>query len=284
VKNFRIIALLAFILSAFVAANSFAADITFADLSTSPSIAGTNTNTATTNTVVKPTTTNQGFTPGQVRDIQKIVHDYLINNPKVLVEVSQALQKQQAAQAQKNAMTAIQKLKQQIFHDPKTPTAGNPNGTVFLVEFFDYQCGHCKAMSPIVSSIVKNNKNVKVIFKELPIFGGASRYAAKMAMASTAQGKYYSFHNALFKVSGPLNQTKVQKIAKRVTLNVTKLKRDAAAPWVTQQLRANFRLAQELKLVGTPAFIIANKQLTTFRFIPGATSQANLDQQINSVK
>jgi len=281
VKKLRIIALLAFTFSAFVAATSFAADVTFATVNTAPAIISPSTNTVTPSTPI--TRTNQGFSPSQVKSIQKIVHNYLVNNPKVLVEVSQALQKQQASLAQKNAIAAIQNHKQQIFHDAKTPTAGNPNGTIYIVEFFDYQCGHCKAMGPIVTSLLKSNKDVKMIFKELPIFGGVSRYAAKMAMASVAQGKYYQFHNALFRSKGPLSKSKVAKIARSVGLNVTKLKKAATATWITQQLRANFRLAQELKLVGTPAFIISNKQLTTFRFIPGATSKEDLDQQINSV-
>lgn len=274
-KNFRLIAILAFAFSLIVSVNAFA---------TSFSAQSTDTTTPTIN-LTSPTTTTPkpGFSPSQVKDIQKIVHEYLIKNPNVLVEASQALQKQQAALAQKNAIGAIETQKQEIFNNPKTPTAGNPNGSVYLVEFFDYQCGHCKAMGPIVKSLTKNNNNVKVIFKELPIFGGASRYAAKMALASTAQDKYYAFHNALFNVNGPLSKSKVLKIAKRVGLNVSKLKKDAEKPWVTKQLRANFRLAQQLKLVGTPAFIIGNQQLTTFRFIPGATSQTELTKQIKAV-
>lgn len=274
-KNFRLIAILAFAFSLVVSVNAFATNF---------STSSTDTTTPTVNTTNPATTTaSPGFSPSQVKDIQKIVHNYLIKNPNVLVEASQALQKQQAVLAQKNAMGAIETQKQEIFNNPKTPTAGNPDGSIYLVEFFDYQCGHCKAMGPIVKSLTKNNSKVKLIFKELPIFGGASRYAAKMALASTVQGKYYVFHNALFNVKGPLSKSKVLKIAKRVGLNVSKLKKDAEKPWVTKQLRANFRLAQQLKLVGTPAFIIGNQQLITFRFIPGATSQAELAKQIKAI-
>lgn len=255
-KFFRLFALVAF--SFFVSSNVFAA---------SPN-----------------TNSGANFSPNQVKNIQKIVRNYLIKNPEVLIEVSEALQKRQAFLAQKNAMTAIQKNRQQLFKDPKTPTAGNSAGTVYLVEFFDYQCGHCKTMGSIIESLLKQNKNVKMVFKDLPIFGGASKYAAKMALASSAQGKYYQFHNALFQAGGPLNQALIVKIAKKVGLNIAKLKKDAASPWVNKQLRANFRLAQQLKLVGTPAFVVANKQLTKFRFIPGATSQNNLNKQITAVE
>ena len=127
------------------------------------------------------TATQTEFTPQQVKNIQKIVHDYLINNPQVLVEASQALQKQAQEKQQQYAMQAIEKNKQQLFNDPVSPVAGNPNGNVTLIEFFDYQCGHCKAMNKIIQSIVAKNKNLRVVLKELPIFGSNSQLAAKVA-------------------------------------------------------------------------------------------------------
>ena len=180
-------------------------------------------------------------------------------------------------------MSAIGSHRKQIFNDPASPAAGNTNGSVEVVEFFDYQCGHCKAMAPIIEDAVKNNANVKIIFKELPIFGGNSRLAAKAALASTKQGKYYAFHNALFASSTPLNSQTIFKIAKKVGLDITKLKQEMNMPWVEKQLRDNFQLAQALKLMGTPAFIISNKAHTEIRFIPGATSKNDFNQQIAAI-
>lgn len=227
--------------------------------------------------------TNSQFTPTQVKEIEKIVENYLISNPEVLVKASQALEKKQEADAQKTALTAIQQNINEVFNDPKSPTAGNANGSVEIVEFFDYQCGHCKAMAPIVENAVKNNSNIKVIFKELPIFGGSSRYAAKAALASVAQGKYYAFHNALFAYASPLDPQSILKIAEKVGLNVNKIKVGMNAKWVNQQIRDNFQLAQKLKLLGTPAFIVSNKDHTEIRFIPGATSAQNLKAAIEDV-
>ena len=237
-------------------------------------------------TPTQPTTQQpmgSSFTSQQVQDMQKIIHDYLVNNPKVLLEASQALQKQTEEDQQQYAMEAVQKNKQQLFQDSASPVVGNPQGDVTLVEFFDYQCGHCKEMNQTIQDIVQKNKNLKIIFKELPIFGNNSQFAAQASLASVTQGKYFAFHDALLSADNPLTQDKVFEVAKKVGLNVTKLKKDMNGQAIAQQLRDNFKLAQALRLIGTPTFVISNKAMTSFKFIPGATSQQNLQDLITQV-
>jgi len=240
---------------------------------------------ATANTPSSPsmTTTHTSFNPQQVKDIQKIVHDYLVTNPNVLVEASQSLQKQAEEKQEQYAMQAIEKNKQQLFNDSTSPVAGNKNGDVTLVEFFDYQCGHCKAMNPIIQKIVKDNKNLRVVFKELPIFGESSQFAAKASLASAKQSKYYKFHDALLNAENPLNKARILKVAKKVGLNIKELEKDMKSPAIAKQLREDFKLAQSLRLIGTPTFVIGNTSLTSFKFIPGATSQENLQNLITEV-
>ncbi len=233
---------------------------------------------------VHTSTKAHAFTSTQKTAIEQIVRNYLIQHPEVLVEASQALQNQQANQQESQSIKAIAANKKALFNDPNTPTAGNPNGDVYLVEFFDYQCGHCRAMSDVIKKVMAQNKNVKVFFKELPIFGGASVYAAQAALAANAQGKYVVLHNAIFSAQDTLTQEKVNQLAQTAGVDVAALTREMQKPVYAAQVRANFALAQKLGIMGTPALVISNKAQTKFQFIPGATSMSNLQAALAAVQ
>ena len=226
------------------------------------------------------------FSSDQVQQIQQVVHDYLVNNPEVLVEVSNALQQKQLTTITSQVETAVPKYVDQIFQANDRPVLGNPKGNITMVEFFDYQCPHCKVMTSIVDSLIKANPNLKVIFAEWPIFGPNSKYAAEAALASLEQGKYHAFHTALINKGYPLDKNTVLKLAKSVGLDTNKLQKDMQNTAIDQQLQANFELAKETGIIrlGTPAFIIGNVDKNKFRFVPGQIDQGTLQNAIDQVK
>lgn len=174
-----------------------------------------------------------------------------------------------------------------LFRQGNDPVAGNPNGKITVVEFFDYQCGHCVSMAPVISAIIKANPDVRVVFKELPIRGTTSQFASRAALAAKKQGKYYAFSHALMMTNEPLNQTTIMEIAQKTGLNVVKLKKDMNDKSTYQQLNANMKLAEDLQISGTPAFFIGktnatNSQDVTFRL--GEMSQSELQDAINKAK
>ena len=226
----------------------------------------------------------QPFDANQVQQIQQVVHNYLVTNPTVLVEASKSLQVQMAKKQEDKAMIAIKANHKQLFSDPNSPVAGNPKGTVTLVEFFDYQCGHCKEMNKTVQDLIKKNKNLRVVFKELPIFGDNSQYAAKVALAAMAQNKYFDVHEALLAQGNPLNNKKVWAAVKTAGLNADQLKKTMGSDVISKQLKNNFTLAQALGLAGTPAFVLANKDQTQFRFMPGAAPTEVLQKMVDQLQ
>lgn len=199
---------------------------------------------------------DNALTATQKKEVETIIHQYLVTNPDVLLEASQALQQKQQDTLQKEAKNVIEANAAELFTDKMTQT-GNPNGTVTLVEFFDYQCIHCKKMAPVISDLIQKNKNLRVIYKEFPIFGASSDMASRAVLAAGMQGKYHALQEALLKQSKHLTPVLVDEAAKSVGLNMDTLKKDMASPAIAQALKANHLLAEKLHLMGTPAFIIA---------------------------
>jgi protein-disulfide isomerase len=229
---------------------------------------------------------SSNVSPAEKAKIESVVHDYLLKNPQVIVEVLQILQRKQYEQAEQTMKKTQQTANQYVsplFHQASDPVAGNPKGKVTVVEFFDYQCPHCVSMTPVMDAIIKANPDVRVVYKEFPIRGPVSEVAARAALAANMQGKYTVFSHALLAASQPLTQESILDIAKKVGLNVDKLKSDMNSDTVNKQLKENTKLAQDLKLFGTPAFFIGKTNNTSeVNYVPGQMDQAQLQAAIDT--
>jgi protein-disulfide isomerase len=172
------------------------------------------------------------------------------------------------------AQKAIQENQSALLRDPDSPIAGNPDGDVTIVEFSDYQCPYCKRAHAAVNSVVAADGKVKVVYKDLPILGEASRIAALAALASRAQGKHPAFHDALMEYSGKIDRDKIMEIAGSVGLDVALLQKAMDDPKLKQIIERNMTLASALGVRGTPAFVVGNQ------FVPGAVDADALKQLI----
>lgn len=221
------------------------------------------------------------FTADQQKEIQSVVADYLKNNPQVIIAALQEFQRKQMAEADKTIKSTqkdASQFVQALFHTANDPTAGNPKGTITIVEFFDYQCPHCVSVSPTLNNAIKDNKNLRVIFKEFPIRGPLSEYASRAALAANMQGKYMEFHDALMTTKQPYTQEAILAAAKSVGLSVEQLQKDMQSKAVSDQLQANIKLAQDLKLLGTPAFFVGKTDATATSNIDYIPGEITLDQ------
>jgi protein-disulfide isomerase len=199
----------------------------------------------------------------QVR-IEKTVRDYLTKNPEVLVEMTNELDKRQAAEQEAQQEKTISENADAIFRSPMAHVVGNPSGDVSLVEFFDYNCGYCRKAMPDVVKLVKDDGKIRLVLKELPIFGEDSEAAAKLALASNKQGKYFEMHQKLFSEPGKADKDKALRVAKELGLDVDQLQKDAEDPDIRKGLEQAKDLAQKLNLQGTPLYLIGD------RVLPGA--------------
>ena len=235
----------------------------------------------TTNSATQPT--SSVFTPEQNSAIDEQVQKYLSNNPKAVVDALVNYREQEVKRMESNTQTAVTKNAKDILGNTSAPTLGNPNGNVILVEFLDYQCGHCKKMTSTIKSLIEQNKNLKVIVKELPILGESSTYAAKVALAANQQGKFAEVHNALLSTSERLTNESVEKIAKEQGVDWSLIQVALQSATIDSELDKVFNIAQQLNIMGTPAFIISDLSGKNNRYFGGAASQEAMQQTINTI-
>ena len=197
--------------------------------------------------------------PEQRKAIEEVIRGYLLDNPEILVEALDSLQRRRAKAATAAAQKAIRERRKDLLQDPGSPVSGRADGDVMMVEFFDYRCGVCRRVHPIIAKLLDADDKIRRVYKEWPILGPNSVFAARAALASRRQGKYFAFHDALMEFSGKLTNDEVMERARRVGIDVARLKQDMQDPEISAILRRNFELAKALKLRGTPSFVIGDE-------------------------
>jgi len=217
-----------------------------------------------------PSAAASEFNDAQKAEIEQIIGDYpkenpdfirqyLLDNPEVLLEVSDKLRTLQVQKDRENAVKVMAAHREQLEHHPMTPVTGNKDGDVTLIEFFDYNCPYCKRVLPAMREIEASDPNVRFVWKEYPILSGrapASMTAAKVAMAADLQGKYLETHEALMGARSLSSDEQVFKIAESVGLDMDKLKKDMELPEIKKYLAETMQLGQALKFQGTPTFVV----------------------------
>jgi protein-disulfide isomerase len=202
------------------------------------------------------------------------MRDYILRHPEVVLESVGRMQAQQRAQASAEGaqQAAVIANRAQLLGDPTSQVAGNPNGDVALVLFFDYRCPYCKQGVGEEKALLMMDPGVRVIYKEFPILGPPSVTASRAALASVKQGKYLPFHDAMMAFHGDFTDAEIFAMAQGVGIEVERLKSDMGSDDITAVLRTNFVLAQTLGINGTPAYVIGD------RLLGGVTSAAEFEQ------
>ena len=214
------------------------------------------------------------FTPEQRAAIEAIVKDYLTNHPEMLLQALQGAEDKLKAEERDKASAALIEHRAEVFDDPNTPVGGNPKGDVSLVEFFDYRCPYCKQVEPALEKLLGEDKQLRFVYKELPVLGPDSVTAARAALAARNQGKYDPYRRAMMALKGQIDEDAVFKVAGSVGLDVERLKRDMTDPGIEKALKANIKLADALDIKGTPGFVIGDE------IVPGAISLDELKDMI----
>jgi protein-disulfide isomerase len=224
------------------------------------------------------------FSPDQKKEIEGIIHDYIINNPEILTKAVEVLKERQYQQMQQNAVNAIVKEAQKVFAS-NSPFIGNKDGQIYIVEFMDYNCPHCREIHNTLSELISENKDLKLVIKEFPVLGPDSVYAAKAALAAAKQGKFQQLHDAFLSEKVKLTESKILDIASDLNIDVSLLLDDMKK--VEPELNEVRNLATSIGIIATPALIVATypiKDEKKVLYIPGAVQKPVFEKAIEAVK
>lgn len=220
------------------------------------------------------------FSASQKAEIGSIVRGYLMENPEILREVMQELDRKDKALESARRESAMRSKADVLFNSPYGEVIGNPEGKATLVEFFDYNCGYCKRALDDLSKLMKTEPELRVVLKDFPVLGPGSVEAAEVAGAVRSQlkgDKFWQFHYKLLSSHGQIGKAQAMAAAQDSGVDMSQLAIDMAKPEVRAGIQQNMELADALSLTGTPSYVIGSD------IVVGAVGYDQLKEKVDSV-
>jgi len=218
------------------------------------------------------------FSPAQRAEIVAIMRSALKSDPSILRDAIAALQDEEAGVKETAARVAIGKAGPALTRAPGDPVAGNPDGDVTVVEFYDVRCPYCRRMLPVVADLVRQDPKVRIVYKDIPILGPASVVGAKAVLAAQRQGGYQKLHDIIMSGSPNVTEDSLSVDTRRAGLDWARLRRDMEDPSIQHRIDGNLELARALGIDGTPAYVIGGK------LFPGALDLAELRDAVAAAR
>ncbi|WP_198373254.1 DsbA family protein [Roseomonas rosulenta] len=216
----------------------------------------------------------QAFTDAQRDEIVAILREALRRDPSILRDAFAAIQEAEERERGEAQRAGIAAHRAALFDNPGDPVRGNPRGDVTIVEFFDVRCPYCKRLHEDMEQLIRRDRNLRVVMKDIPILGPQSVLAARALLAAQRQGKYAELHDALMRSRGEPTEAAIRAEAQRAGLEVPRLLREMDDPAIQRRLDANLALSRSLRIEGTPALVIGDT------LIPGAVPLAQLESLV----
>ena len=210
--------------------------------------------------------------------VKELVLEAIRENPGIVIEAIQMIEERQEAAKAFEAKQILTSNRDALERDPNAPVLGNPNGDVTVVEFFDYNCPYCKRVKPHMEALLAADKNVRVVYREWPILGEGSVFAARAALASREQGKYDEFHWAMMEMKGRVGEANVMQAAEKLGIDTAQLRSDMDSPKINEHIETSMRLARSLGFNGTPSFVIGEA------LAPGLTEADQMIELVNQAR
>ncbi len=193
------------------------------------------------------------------------VRTYLLAHPEVVEQAMQGVQELQTGRL-------VARYRDDIERPFAGAWAGNPKGDVTLVEYFDYNCGYCRASLPAIAELLRRDPGLRIVYRDYPILSQESVDAARVSLAAAAQGKFPRFHQALYD-AGPVTPASLAAAARAAGVDAARLPAEADT-----ELARNRAVANALGMGGTPMWVVGDRVLS------GAQPLAALEKAIAAAR
>ncbi len=228
--------------------------------------------------VSAPAPAPTAFTPAQRAEIVDVVRAALKADPSILRDAVTALQAADSGAQEAAARVAIGRAGPALARNPGDPVAGNPDGDVTVVEFYDLRCPYCRQMLPVVADLLTRDAKVRLVFKDIPVLGPPSVLGARAVLAAQRQGGYLRLQQAVMSGTGQITESSLHAAADRAGLDWTRLQREMGGTDIRARIDANLALAQGLGIDGTPTFVVGS------RLLPGAVPLQELQAAVAAAR
>lgn len=193
-------------------------------------------------------------------DVETIVREYLIANPEILMEMQAALDVRERESQRLAQIDSIRSSSERIFNASYDGIVGNPQGSVTIVEFFDYNCGFCKRAMEDMEAMVAADPDLRFVLKEFPILGPDSQRAhvVSMAVNNLAPETYGDFHRSVL-MGGRATEETAIRAALALGIDETALRAELKNPAIQAAFEETYDLANSLAVTGTPSYVVGDE-------------------------
>jgi protein-disulfide isomerase len=197
-------------------------------------------------------------------EFDKKIHDYILNNPEILIESIESLQRKKMEDSNKQTTNYLLENKSTVEEEGSPPVLGNKDGDITIVVFYDYNCSFCKQANQITNELLANDPKIQVILRPLPILGGTSMYATQIALAAhkISEEKFHLIHNEMMKMK-PITEEGLKALLLAHDIDYKIVDNEINSFSIKQLIAKNFELAKSLGIKGAPSYVVNGI------FIPG---------------
>lgn len=204
------------------------------------------------------------------------IETYLKSNPSIIRETLELAARKEQEEAEKRIAENYKKNIDELHNIENSPYVGPKDAKITIVEFFDFNCGYCKRLAPALMKVLKDNPDVRFVFKPVGFLGPTSQTAAKAVLAAHEQGKFIELYEALLSFNGRITDEVIDEQIKKVGLDLEATKKLMAESKITEKFEDIAQLSRKVEVRGVPTLIINGAPLRTIDAGPIQSAINNL--------